>query len=54
MLTKNSMTWATGKNTYERLEDKIEKAFGKRHYSLEKEEKLDKPIKDNEIIEVAE
>ena len=57
MLTKNVKTWTTGKNTYERLEDKIENAFGKIHYLLEKEEKeekLDKTIKDNEIIEVAE
>lgn len=54
MRTKDLMTWATGKNTYERLENKIEKAFGERHYRLEKEEKLDKTIKDNEAIEVAE
>ena len=54
MLTKNSKTWTTGKNTYERLEDKIETAFGERHYLLEKEERLDKTIKDNEVIEVAE
>lgn len=54
MLTKNLMTWATGKNTYERLEDKIETAFGERHYRLEKEKKLDKTIKNNEAIEVAE
>ena len=54
MLAKNSMTWATGKNTYERLEDKIENAFGKIHYLLEKEEKLDKNIKDNEAVEVEE
>jgi len=53
MLTKNLMTWATGKNTYERLEDKIEKAF-EREYWLEKEEKLHKTIKYNEVIEVAE
>jgi len=53
MLTKNLMTWATGKNTYERLEDKIEKAFGERHYQLEKKEKLHKAIKNNEVIEVA-
>jgi len=37
MLTKNLMTWATGKNTYERLGDKVEKAFVERHYWLEKE-----------------
>jgi len=54
MLTKNLMTWATGKNTYERLEDKIETAFGERHYRLEKEERLDKTIKDNELLEVTE
>ena len=45
MLTKNLMTWATGKNTYERLEDKIEKAFGERYYRLEKEKKLKKIMK---------
>lgn len=54
MLTKDLMTWATGKSAYERLGDKVEKAFGKRHYLLEKEEKLDKTIKDNETIEVTE
>ena len=53
MLTKNLMTWATGKNTYERLDDKIEKAF-EREYWLEKEEKLHKTIKNNELLEVAE
>jgi len=53
MRTKDLMTWATGKNAYERLEDKIEKAF-EREYWLEKKEKLDKTIKDNEVIEVAE
>lgn len=53
MRTKDLMTRATGKNTYERLEDKIETAFEK-EYWLEKKEKLDKTIKDNETIEVAE
>ena len=54
MLTKNLMTWVTVKNTYEQLEDKVEKAFGERHYRLEKEEKLHKAIKNNEALEVAE
>lgn len=54
MLTKNLMTWATGKSAYEHLGDKIEKAFNNRHYLLEKEEKLDKTIKYNETIEVTE
>jgi len=53
MRTKDLMTWATGKNTYKRLEDKIETAF-EREYWLEKEEKLHKTIKNNEVIEVAE
>lgn len=52
MLTKNVKTWTTCKNTYERLEDKIEKAF-EREYWLEKEEKLHKTIKNNELLEVA-
>ena len=54
MLIKNLMTWVTVKNTYEHLEDKVEKAFSERHYRLEKEKKLHKAIKNNELLEVAE
>ena len=39
MLTKNVKTWTTGKNTYERLENKIETAFEK-VYWLEKKRKI--------------